>query len=63
MTATELSNHLNLMLEAGKIDSTTNVVYGTQSQALDVDTIRIVDVSLRDENGKTKQTIRRVLLT
>ncbi len=63
MTAPELITYLKTALKAGQIDETTNVVYGTQSQALDVVTVRIVNVSIRDDAGKTIQIVRRVLLT
>jgi len=63
MTAIELAEKLNEMRKTGQIDDTTNVVYGVQSQALDIESVRVYDMKARDSSGKTKQIFRRVLLT
>jgi len=63
MTAGELMEQLNEKLNNGQIEKNTSVVYGVQSQALDIETVKVVDMAIRDSFGKAKTHIRRVLLT
>lgn len=63
MTAAETASLLNRMLAAGQIDENTPIVFGSASKHEEITTVIARDINLRDDNGKTKHIIRKVLLS
>ena len=51
------------MIESGQIDENTPIVFGTASKHEEISTVRARDINIRDDAGKTKQIIRKVLLS